>query len=57
MTAMDYLTMWLEVYAILNQKSSMVADVLVTNFFCHFRVLRVLRVLRELHSKQGQNSE
>jgi hypothetical protein len=40
MTAMDYLTMWPEVYAILNQKALMVVDVLVTYFFCRFRVLR-----------------
>jgi hypothetical protein len=37
--AMDYFTKWLEVYAIPNYDSSKVANTLVTNFFCHFRVL------------------
>jgi hypothetical protein len=47
----NYLTMCPEVYASPKQKTSMVGDILVTNFFCHFRVLK------EPHSNQGQNSE
>jgi hypothetical protein len=46
---MDYLTKWPEVHAIPNQEALMVADVLVTNFFCHSRILR------ERHSDQRQN--
>jgi hypothetical protein len=41
LVATDYFTKWPEVYAIPNQEASMVADALVTNFFCHFGVLRV----------------
>jgi hypothetical protein len=37
--AMDYLTKWPEAYAIPNQEAPTVADVLVTNCFCRFRVL------------------
>jgi hypothetical protein len=36
LVAMDYITKWPEVYAILNQEVSTVADILVSNFFCHF---------------------
>jgi hypothetical protein len=35
---MDYFTKWPHAYAIPNQEASTVAEVLVTNFFCHFRV-------------------
>jgi hypothetical protein len=48
--AMDYFTKWPEVYAIPNQESSTVADVLVNNF-CRFGVPM------ELHSDQGRNFE
>ena len=34
LVTMDYFTKWPEVYAILNQEASTVADVLVSNFFC-----------------------
>jgi hypothetical protein len=44
-------TKQLEVYAVPSQEASIMADVLVTNFFCHFVVKR------ELHSDQGQNFE
>jgi hypothetical protein len=47
--AMDYFTKWLEAYTIPNQEASTVTEVLVTNFFCLFRVLR------ELPSDQGYN--
>jgi hypothetical protein len=46
---MDYLTKRPEVCVIHNQEASMVVDVLVTNFFCFFRVPR------ELHNKQSWN--
>jgi hypothetical protein len=49
--AMDYYTKWPEAYAIPNQKASMVAESLVTNFFCHFGIPR------EIHSEQGRNFE
>jgi hypothetical protein len=49
--AMDCFTKWLEAYAIPNQEASTVANVPVTNYFCHFRVPR------ELHSNQGWNFE
>jgi hypothetical protein len=49
--AMDYFPKWPEVYTICNLKESTVADVLVTNFFCRFVVLR------ELHTDQGQYFE
>jgi hypothetical protein len=48
---MDYFTKWLEAYTISNQEASTVAEAPVTNFFCHFRVLR------ELHNDQGRNFE
>jgi hypothetical protein len=48
---MDYLSKWPEVNAFPNQELSAVADVLMTNFFCH------LGVQRELYSDQGQNIE
>jgi hypothetical protein len=38
-----YFTKWLKDYTIPNQVALMVADVLVTNFFFHFGVLRELR--------------
>jgi transposase InsO family protein len=47
--AMDYVTKWPEAYAIPNQEAATVAEALVTNFFCCFRVPR------ELHSDQGRN--
>jgi hypothetical protein len=37
--AMDCLTKWPKVHAIPNQEALKVADVLVTNFFCHSRLL------------------
>jgi hypothetical protein len=36
---MDYFTKWPEDYAIPKQKASTVAEMLVTNFFCHFGIL------------------
>ena len=45
-----YFTKWPELYAILNQEASTVADVLVSNF-CRFGVPM------KLHSDQGQNIE
>jgi hypothetical protein len=39
---MNYFTKWLEAYTIPNLEALTVAEALVTNFFCHFRVLRVL---------------
>jgi hypothetical protein len=51
LVAMDYFTKWTEVYVIPNQEASTVADALVTNFLCRFRVSR------ELHSDQGRNFE
>jgi hypothetical protein len=48
---MDYFTKWPEVYAIPNQEASTVAEGLVANFFCHFRVPR------ELRSDQSLNFE
>jgi hypothetical protein len=48
---MDYFTKWPEAYAILRQEASTVAEALVTNFFCRFRVPR------ELHGEQGRNFE
>jgi hypothetical protein len=47
--ARDSFTKWPEVYTIYNQGASVVADALVSNFFCCFRILR------DLHSNQGQN--
>jgi hypothetical protein len=44
-----YFTEWPDVYAIPNQETSVAADVLLTNLFCHFGVLR------ELHRNKGQN--
>jgi hypothetical protein len=44
---MDYFTKFPEVYAIRNQEASTVADALVNNYFCRFRVTR------ELYSDQG----
>jgi hypothetical protein len=35
---MDYFTKWLEAYSILNQEALTVAEVIVTNFFCHLGV-------------------
>lgn len=46
---MNYFSKWQEAYAIPNQEAFMEAGVLMTNFFCHFRVLK------ELHSAQGCN--
>jgi hypothetical protein len=46
---MDYFNKWSNVYAILNQETYIVLDILVTNFFHCFRFLR------ELHNDQGQN--
>jgi hypothetical protein len=46
--ATDYFK-WPEVYAIPNQEASTVADAPLTNFLCHFGVLR------ELHSDHGWN--
>jgi hypothetical protein len=40
---MDYLTKWPKVHTIPNQDAFMAANVLVTNFFCHFRILRELQ--------------
>jgi hypothetical protein len=37
--AMNYFTKWPKAYAVPNQGASAVAEALVTNFFCHFRVL------------------
>jgi hypothetical protein len=51
LTAMDYFTKWPEVFANPNQDSSIVAEALVTNFFCRFGISR------ELHSDQGRNFE
>jgi hypothetical protein len=48
---MDCFTKWPEAYAIPNQESSTVVEVLVTNLFCCFGVPRELRV----HSDQGHN--
>jgi len=48
---MDYFTKWPEVYAIPNQEASIVADALVTHFFCRFGVPI------ELHSDQGRKFE
>jgi transposase InsO family protein len=48
---MGYFTKWPEDYAIPNQEAWTVAEALVTNFFCHFRIPR------ELHSDQGCNFE
>jgi hypothetical protein len=39
-TVMDYLNKWPEIYAIYNKGALMIADVPVTNFFCHFWVPR-----------------
>jgi hypothetical protein len=47
----DYFTKWPKSYAIANQEALTVVEVLVTNFFCLFRLLW------ELHSDQGRNSE
>jgi hypothetical protein len=49
--AADYFTKWPEAYANPNQEASMVAESLVTNFFCRFQVPW------ELHSDQGCNLE
>jgi hypothetical protein len=49
--AMDYFTKWLEAYAIPNQEAATVAEALVTQFVCRFRVCR------ELLSDQGCNFE
>jgi hypothetical protein len=46
---MNYFSKWPEAYTSLNQEVSTVAEVLVTNFFCSFRVPQ------ELHSDQGHN--
>jgi hypothetical protein len=35
---MDCLTKWPEAYTIPNQEASTVAEALVTNFFCRFKV-------------------
>jgi hypothetical protein len=51
LVAMDYFTKWPEVYAILNQEASTIAETLVTNFFCRSGIPR------ELHSDQGRNFE
>jgi hypothetical protein len=51
LVAMDYFTKFPEVYAILNQEASTVADALVNNYFCRFGVTR------ELYSDQGRNFE
>jgi hypothetical protein len=48
---MDYFTKWLEVFDVINQEISAVAEALTTIFFCRFGVPR------ELHSKQGRNLE
>jgi hypothetical protein len=37
---MDNFTKWPEAYAIPNQETSTVAEVLITNYFCHFGVPR-----------------
>jgi hypothetical protein len=47
---MEYFTKWPEAYALPNQEASSVAEALVTNFFCRFRIPR------ELHSDQGRTS-
>jgi len=49
LVAMDYFTKWPEVYAIPNQETSTLADVLVSNFFCRFGVPM------ELQSDQERN--
>jgi hypothetical protein len=41
-----YFTKWPEACAIPNQEASAVVEMLVTNFFCRFRVLRELPVTR-----------
>jgi transposase InsO family protein len=51
LVVMDYFINSPEVYAIPNQEASTVADALVTNFFCRFRVPR------EFYSDQGRNVE
>jgi hypothetical protein len=38
LNAIDYFTKRLEAYAISSQEASTVVELLVTNFFCHFRV-------------------
>jgi hypothetical protein len=48
---MNYLGNWPEAYPIPNQEASIVAEALVTNFFCR------LGVQRELHSNQSSNLE
>ncbi|CAK1585330.1 unnamed protein product [Parnassius mnemosyne] len=48
---MDYFTKWPEVFAITNQEASTVADKLVNEIFCGFRVPL------EIHSDQGRNFE
>jgi hypothetical protein len=46
---MYYFKKWPEAYAIPRQEDSTVAEALVTNFYCRFRVPQVL------DSKQGRN--
>jgi hypothetical protein len=48
---MDYFTKWPELYAIPKQETLLAADVVVTNFFCHFGVPR------ELHSDHDKYFE
>jgi hypothetical protein len=43
--SMDYFTKWPEVYAILNQEASTVADDLATSFFCVLRQQTVVLYL------------
>ena len=47
----DYFTKWTESYAILNQEATTVAEKLVSEFVCRFRVPR------EIHNDQGTNVE
>jgi hypothetical protein len=48
---MQYFTKWPEAYGSPAQEASTVADILVTNFFYRFGILR------ELHGDQGSNLE
>jgi hypothetical protein len=47
----DYFTKWLRAYTIPKKKALMVAEALVTNFLCRFRVME------ELHTDQGCSSK
>ena len=49
--AQDYFTKWVEAFPVPNQQATTVAEVLVNQFFCRFRVPM------ELYSDQGRNFE